>query len=89
MVGLGSEGIEFISCLVVELMPGEVDSACHPSEVGKMSPCLLIFCVGVVTHLGVCPIAQVTALAATTLCTEYGSDGYMDYLHELFISKGI
>ena len=37
VVGLGSEGPEFKSHLAVELIPGNVDSACHPSEVGKMS----------------------------------------------------
>ena len=35
VVGLGSEGSEFKSCSAVELILGEVDSACHPSEVGK------------------------------------------------------
>ena len=61
VVGLGSEGPVFKSCLAVELIPGAVDSACHPSEVGKMSPSLLVSCVGVVTHPGLCPIAQETA----------------------------
>ena len=41
VVGLGSEGPEFKSCLAVELIPGGVDSACHPSEVGKVSTSLL------------------------------------------------
>ena len=41
VVGLGSSGPEFKSCLAVELIPGEVDSACHPSEVGKMSTSML------------------------------------------------
>ena len=40
-VGLGSYSPEFKSCCSVELIPGEVDSACHPSEVGKMSTSLL------------------------------------------------
>ena len=35
VVGLGSQGPEFKSCLVVEFIPGGVDSACHLSEVGK------------------------------------------------------
>ena len=35
VVGLGSEGPEFKSRSVVELIPGGVESACHPSEVGK------------------------------------------------------
>ena len=33
---LGSEGPEFKSRLAVELIPGGVDSACHPSDVGKI-----------------------------------------------------
>jgi len=41
VVGLGSYGPEFKSCLAVELIPGGVDSACHPSEVGKMTTSLL------------------------------------------------
>ena len=32
---------EFKSCSAVEVTPGGVDSACHPSEVGKMSTSLL------------------------------------------------
>jgi len=38
---LGSPGPEFKSCSVVELLPGGIDSACHPSELGKMSTSLL------------------------------------------------
>ena len=41
VVGLGSQGPEFKSCLAVEFIPGVVDSACHPSEVDKMSTSLL------------------------------------------------
>ena len=41
VVGLGSVGHEFKSCLAVELISGGVVSACHPSEVGKMSTILL------------------------------------------------
>ena len=41
LVGLGSEGPDFKSCLAVELIPGGVDSACYPSEVDKMSTSLL------------------------------------------------
>ena len=41
VAGLGSEGLEFKSCLAIELIPGVVDSACHPSEVDKMSASLL------------------------------------------------
>ena len=37
VVGFGSESPEFKSCSAVELIPGGVNSACHPSEVGKMS----------------------------------------------------
>ena len=40
VVGLGSENPEFKSPSAVELTPGGVDSACHPSEVGKMSASL-------------------------------------------------
>ena len=53
-------------------------TVCYPSEVGKMSASLLVSCVGVVTCPGLCPIAKETALAAPTLCTEYGPDGWMD-----------
>ena len=77
MGGLGSSGLEFKSCLAVELIPGGIDSACHPSEVGKMSPTLLEYCVGVATGPGLWPIAKETALAAPTLCTEYGPDVWM------------
>ena len=41
VMGLGSSGPEFKSCLGIELIPGGVDSACHPSEVGKTSMSLL------------------------------------------------
>ena len=61
VVGLLSEGPEFKSCLSVELIPGGVDSACHPSEVSKMSVSLLVSCVGVATHPGLCSIAKETA----------------------------
>ena len=77
-VGLGSLGPEFKSRSAVELIPGGVNSACHPSEVGKMSTSLLVYCVGVATHPGLCPMAKETALAAPTLCTEYGLNGWMD-----------
>ena len=76
--GLGSKDPEFISHSAVELIPGGVDSACHPSEVGKMSTGLLVSCVGVATRPGLCPIAKETAWAAPTLRTEYGPDGWMD-----------
>ena len=66
------------SCLAVELTPGGVDSACHHSEVGKMSASLVVSCVGVATRPGLYPIAKETASAAPTLCTEYGPNGWMD-----------
>ena len=61
VAGLGSSDPEFKSHLVVQLIPGGVDSACHPSEVGKMSNSLLLSCVGVATRPGLCPIAKETA----------------------------
>ena len=61
VVGLGSEDPEFKSSLAVELIPGGVDSACHPSEVSKMSASLLVSCVGMATHPGLCPIVKETA----------------------------
>ena len=41
VVGLGSSGPEFKFLFSVEFIPGGVDSACHPSKVGKMSASLL------------------------------------------------
>ena len=61
VVGFGSSGPEFKSRSAVELIPGGVDSARHPSEVGKMSTSLLVSCVRVVTCPGLCPIAKETA----------------------------
>ena len=58
VVGLGSEDPEFKSLLAVELIPGGVNSACNPSEVGKMNASLLVSCVGVATHPGLCPIPR-------------------------------
>ena len=58
VVGLGSYDTEFKSPSAVELIPGEVESACHPS---KMSASLLVSCVGVATCPGLCPIAKETA----------------------------
>ena len=72
VVGFGSEGPEFKSRSAVELIPGGFNSTCHLSEVGKMSASVLVYCVGVVTRPGLCPIAKETAEAAPTLCTEYG-----------------
>ena len=60
-VGLGSKDPEFKSPSAVELIPGKVDSACHPSEVGKMSVGVLVSCVGVATRPGLYPIAKETA----------------------------
>ena len=77
VVGLGSQDLEFKSHLAVELIPGGVDSACHPSEVGKMSASLLVSCVGVVTRPELCPIAKETAWAAPTFCTEDDPNGWM------------
>ena len=77
-VGLASKGPKFKSYSTVELIPGGVDSACHPSKVGKMSASMMVFCVGVATHPELCPIAKETASAAPTLCTEYGPNGWMD-----------
>ena len=76
VVGLGSEGPEFKSHSAVELIPGGVDSARHPSEVGKMSASLLVSCVGVATRPGLHPIAKETASAApTTLVPMDGAAG--------------
>ena len=62
VAGLGSEGPEFKSRSAVELIPGGVDSTCHPSEVGKMSSTsMLVYCVGVAPRPGLCPIAKETA----------------------------
>ena len=61
VVGLESNDPDFKFCSAVELIPGGVDSASHPSEVAKMSASLLISCVGVVTRPGLCPIAKETA----------------------------
>ena len=77
VVVLRSENPEFKSSSAVELIPGGVDSACHPSEVGKMSASLLVSCVRVAAHPGLCPIAKETASAAPTLCTECGPNGWM------------
>ena len=41
-----------------------------------MSASMLVSCVGVVTCPGRCPIAKETALAAPTLCTESGPNGW-------------
>ena len=41
VVGLGSEDPEFKLHMAAELIQGGIDSACRPSEVGKMSTSLL------------------------------------------------
>ena len=61
VVGLGSEGPEFKPHSGVESIPGGVNSTCHPSEVGKMSASMLVYCVGVATRRGLFPIAKETA----------------------------
>ena len=80
VVGLGSLGPEFKSHLAIELIPGGVDSAHTPSEVGKTCASLLVSCDGVATRPELCPIAKETTQAAPTLCTEYGPNGWMDGL---------
>ena len=54
VVGLGSYDPEFKPRSAVELIPGGVNSASHPSEVGKMSASMLVSCVGVATRTGLC-----------------------------------
>ena len=83
VVGMGSLDPEFKSHSSVELIPGGVDSACHPSKLGKMSASLLVSHVGVATHPRLCLIAKETAEAAPTLCTEYGPNGWMNNLAKI------
>ena len=61
VVGLGCHGLEFQPQSAVELIPGGVDSACHPSKVVKTSARLLVYCDGVPTHPGLCSIAKGSA----------------------------
>ena len=61
VAGFGSYDLELKSHLAVDLTPGGVNLACHPSEVGKMSASLLVYCVGVTNRPGLCPIAKETA----------------------------
>ena len=61
VVGLGSLGPEFKCRSVVESIPGGVNATCHPSEDGKMSASMLVYCVGVATRPGLCLIAKETA----------------------------
>ena len=74
VVGLGSQDPEFKSHLDVELIPGGVDSACHPSEIGKMSASLLMSC-----HSGDPSRIVPRRLLGQHLCSaEYGPNGWMD-----------
>ena len=77
VVGLGSSDPEFKSPSFVELIPGGVDSACHPSVV-TMSASSLVSCVGVTTRPRLCPTDKETALAAPLLCTEFCPDGWFN-----------
>ena len=61
VVGLASQDPEFKSHSAVEFISDGVDSACHPSEVGKMRASLLVSCVGVAICPGLYPIAKYTA----------------------------
>ena len=61
VVGLRSWGPEFKSHSAVELIPGVVNLACHPSEVGKMNASMPASCVRVATRPGLCPKAKETA----------------------------
>ena len=79
VVGLGSLDPEFKFHSAVELISGGVDSACHPSEIGKISASMLAYRVGVVTRPGLCPIAKETASAKPTLCIECGPNGWIEY----------
>ena len=65
VVGLGSEDPEFKSNSAVESIPVGVDSARHPSVVGKMSASSLVSCVGVATRPGLCPNSQGDCLGST------------------------
>ena len=42
VAGLGSSDPEFEPMSAVELTPGGVDKACHPSEVGEMTTNVLV-----------------------------------------------
>ena len=42
VAGLGPQGPGFEPLTAVELTPGGVDSACHPSKVGEMSTSVLV-----------------------------------------------
>ena len=64
VVGFGSQGPEYKSHSAVELIPCGVDSACHPSEEGKMSTSLLVDCVGV-SEARIVPNSQGDCLGST------------------------
>ena len=83
VVCLGSYDPELKSHSAVVFIPGGVDSACHPSEVGKMIASLLVSCVRVATCPGLCPIVKENVVTM---------DGWMDGLsllweHLLFVKK--
>ena len=83
VVGLGSEDPEFKSHSAVELIPGGVDSACHPSEVGKMSASLLVYCVGVATCPGL-PNSQGDCFGSTnTAQSLIPMDGWIHIKEEI------
>ena len=74
VVGLVSWDPELKSPSVVELIPGGVDSVCHPSEVGKMSTSMLVYCVGVATRPGLCHKFTMAIIRGWTLIqTRYSS----------------
>ena len=77
--GLGSLGPEFKSRSAVELIPGGVNLTCHPSEVGKMSASIMVYCVRVATRPGLCQIAKETDQEVPTLCTDYGPNLLFSY----------
>ena len=77
VVGWGSQDPEFKSHSAVELIPGGVDSACHPSKVGRMSGSMLLSCVEVATHPGLFQKAKETAQVARMLCKYYGTNGWI------------
>ena len=77
VVGFGSQGPEFKSCSAVELIPGGVNSACHPSEVIKMSASMLVYCVGVVTRPGLCPTSNRSGSGSSPKSNHFGGVTYL------------
>ena len=72
VAGFGSKGPEFKSGSAVELIPGVVNSACRPSEVGKMSASMLVSCRSD-DPSRIVPNSQGDCLSRTNaLCTECG-----------------